>query len=433
MKQAVKETLLGSRAGRYVYGRAQEAWFEHGYRKRREHYQALVAGDPRAFRLDAAVERVHRKLALRGYTPKLRRRGEVHTFAYVPSNWPHQNQIASALPPLGPCTRFDYAARGYELRLLRSREPGHRELRKRLFDELLGEIRRVHRETPIDWFFSYAVGWDMSADVLHAIRSEIGVPTVNLSLDDKNWWDEIERGDEAGALRHLAPHYDVAWTSARASVPWHWAEGGQGIFLPEGVNVDWFRPLDVPQDVSVGFVGNNFGWRPEIIDALRRAGIDVQVFGPAWPNARRLDDDEMLRFFNRCRINLGLGDMHYSRWLTNLKGRDFEIPATGRGLYLTTYNADLAGCFSIGREIECYRGVDELIDLVRHHLRNPEEASAMAARARQRCIESHQWVHRHETVLRHLRILGDADSPPPGGWKGPSAEGPPSEGWRGSE
>jgi hypothetical protein len=273
-------------------------------------------------------------------------------------------------------------------------------------------MRRAHNERPLDWFFSYSVGWDMTTELLLRIQEEFGIPTVNISLDDKNWWEFIERGDEDSGMGRFAPRFDVGWTSARSVLPWYWVEGGQAMFLPEGVNSDWFAPLDVPQDVQVGFVGNSIGHRPRIIKDLQKAGIKVRVHGHGWPSPiMPLGDDEMRVFFSRCRINLGLGDMHFSRWMTNLKGRDFEAPSTGRGLYLTTYNADLASCFSIGTEIQCYRGIDELIDLVRYHLNEPDQSKEMALQARRRCVAQHQWLHRYRTILTELGIL-HADSLP---------------------
>jgi hypothetical protein len=405
VKKIAKELLLNNQAGRTVYGKAQELWFDSTYRRRRERYQLLVADDGHAQRGEEHLARAHRKIAARGYSIAPRARGEVHTFAYVPSHWSHQNQIVQGLSRLGPVSRFDYATQGFKLSELRTPIPGSAALRAQVIARMLKEVKEAHARQPLDIFFSYALGWDISAEALREIQGELGVPCVNISLDDKNWWDEIERGDHPSGMKNIAPSYDLNWTSASAVLPWHWAENSQALFLAEGVNVDWFAPdLSVPQDLAVGFVGNNFGYRPDILAALKKAGIDVTIFGVNWP-AGPLSDTEMLRFFNRCRINLGLGDMHYSRWLTNLKGRDFEVPAVGRGLYLTTYNADLASSFHVGREIHCYRGVDELIDLLRHALRNPEECAAMAARARAHCIAEHQWQHRYETLLRALGLL----------------------------
>lgn len=389
-----------------MYNRVQENWFERGYRLRREAYEALNAQTAEAYVEAAAVARARDKIRRRGYQPSVRASGDVHTYACIPSNWPHQNQIARALTTMGPVSRFDYTTRGLTLRELRTAEPGSLEKRARVQSELMDDIRRAHKERPIDWFLSYALPWDLTPETVVRIQEEIGIPTVNVSLDDKNWWEAIERRDPTSAMRSLVPKFDLGWTSARTVLPWYWAEGGQAIFLPEGVDSAWFRPLDVPRDIKVGFVGNRFGYRPELIETFRKAGIEVVVHGTSWPNGHMADDD-MLLFFSRCHINLGLGDMDYSRWLTNLKGRDFEIPSTGRGVYVTTYNSDLADCFTSGSELWCYRGVDEAIELIRRLLRNPDECDAIAARGRQRCLRDHQWKNRFERILRAIGVQLD--------------------------
>ncbi|MBS2027835.1 MAG: glycosyltransferase family 1 protein [Deltaproteobacteria bacterium] len=405
MRERVKEALQANPVGRAAYALAQELWFDHTYRARVERYVVATEGTPDAYRPSAHVARALRKIQARGYTPKKRPLGEIHTFAYVPSHWWHQNQIAAALPSLGPTTRFDYEGHGFTLKSLHTRTSGHLDRRREVMNQMLEALKKAHRERPVDWFLSYALGYDITPEAIQRIKDEVGIPIVNVSFDDKNWWDEIERGDPSTGMKQFAPHVDLAWTSASNVLPWYWAEDGQALFVPEGVNVDWFKPMEVARDIEVGFVGNNFGYRPELLRALQKAGIKVSHFGMNWSDSRTLDDAEMRLFFNRCWVNLGHGDMHYSKWLTNLKGRDFEIPSVGRGVYITTYNSDLAACFELGHEIQCYRGLDELIDLLRHHLRNRDESDAMAARARARCIREHQWQHRFHVLLRALGIL----------------------------
>jgi spore maturation protein CgeB len=100
-----------------------------------------------------------------------------------------------------------------------------------------------------------------------------------------------------------------------------------------------------------------------------------------------------------------MGGIEYSETLTNVKGRDFEIPGTGGGMYLTSFNPDLAQHFVVGEEIACYRNRDEMLELIRHYLKRPDEAEAMAARARDRCLREHRWRHRYEKMLRILGIL----------------------------
>ena len=108
---------------------------------------------------------------------------------------------------------------------------------------------------------------------------------------------------------------------------------------------------------------------------------------------------------NRSLINLGIGMVGFSEVLTNVKGRDFEIPAVGGGVYLTSFNADLAQHYVIGEEILCYRSLDELLELVQYYLSHQDEALAIAASGRRRCLREHRWLHRYETICRTLGIL----------------------------
>jgi spore maturation protein CgeB len=91
--------------------------------------------------------------------------------------------------------------------------------------------------------------------------------------------------------------------------------------------------------------------------------------------------------------------------LTNVKGRDFEIPGCGGGVYLTSFNPDLAGHFVVGEEILCYRTNDEAVELIRWYGKRPEVAFEIARKARQRCLREHRWLHRYLKVCETLGVL----------------------------
>ena len=112
---------------------------------------------------------------------------------------------------------------------------------------------------------------------------------------------------------------------------------------------------------------------------------------------------------NRSRINLGHGGIGYSEELTNVKTRDFEIPGTGGGVYITTFSPDLARHFAIGTEIVCYRSREEAVELISYFSAHPEEADRIAAAARLRCIREHRWLHRYCRILELLAILEPLD------------------------
>jgi hypothetical protein len=173
--------------------------------------------------------------------------------------------------------------------------------------------------------------------------------------------------------------------------------------MPEGFDASAYGPRIVERDLDVSFVGGAYGFRFSIVDFLRKHGVSVTTFGSGWPRSGWAPD--IVSVFNRSRINLGMGGIEYSETLTNVKGRDFEIPGTGGGMYLTTFNADLAQHFVAGQEIACYGTRDEMLELIRWYLRHPGEADAMAVRARERSLREHRWLHRYEKLLSILGVL----------------------------
>jgi spore maturation protein CgeB len=48
-----------------------------------------------------------------------------------------------------------------------------------------------------------------------------------------------------------------------------------------------------------------------------------------------------------------------------------------------------------------------MVELIRYYLARPEEAAAIARRARERSMREHQWVHRFETMLKTVGVLRD--------------------------
>ena len=46
-----------------------------------------------------------------------------------------------------------------------------------------------------------------------------------------------------------------------------------------------------------------------------------------------------------------------------------------------------------------------MVELIRYYLAHPDEARAIAARARDRCLREHRWLHRYVAVLTALGVL----------------------------
>lgn len=318
-----------------AWGPMRKAWtavrarqVEDEYRRRREHYSRLAEERGLTYSEARTTAEVRARLAARGYTPTRRARGDVHTFASIPMYGWHEHLLPD-LTELGPLTHFDYTKFGFDFERLAATagEPTRVE-RARMNDMLVDAARRAHAERPIDWIFLYGGGQDYSPAMLRRLADELGVPLVNMSLDDKQGFVGDSAGDARTGAIDLTRDTDLFMTSARSACEWHMVEGGRPVYLPEGFNSASYRPMDSARDIPVSFIGGAYGFRVAVVEAIRRAGIPIQPFGGGW-NTRSVWRDEQVEIINRSVINLGMGGIEYSETFTNVKTRDFEIPGTG--------------------------------------------------------------------------------------------------------
>ena len=119
-----------------------------------------------------------------------------------------------------------------------------------------------------------------------------------------------------------------------------------------------------------------------------------------------------MRLYSSSRINLGHGGMLHSHRIRTLKGRDFEVPMSG-GLYVTTFDPDLAACFEDGREIVFYEGPRDCELHVRELLSDRELAASIRRRGRARALRDHTWQRRIGQLLEWTGLLAPSHSQAP--------------------
>jgi hypothetical protein len=399
----LKESLRRFAPAQALWSALRERQVEREYHERREAYDRIARQRGLVYSAERTRRDVRERLAARGGIPTRRKPGEIHTFALFSSFGWHRHLLPD-LRELGPVTHFDYQDLGYTFEQFARGDAAAVASRAEMTSRILPALRAAHAARPVDWIFAYAGGQELSPEVIRTIHSELGIPTVNMSLDDKQGWAGASAGAWRSGAADITSAFDLYMTSARVACEWHMVEGGRPLYLPEGFDAHAFGPRDVAAGLPVSFVGVAYGFRTSVDRFLRKHGVPFHPFGTGWPAGRA---DDIVDVFNRSAINLGMGGVEYSEELTNVKGRDFEVPGTGGGVYLTSYNADLAQHFTIGEEILCYRGRDEMLELIRHYLRRPEDARAIARRGRERALREHRWRNRFETLLECLGVLGE--------------------------
>lgn len=255
----------------------------------------------------------------------------------------------------------------------------------------------------LDAILFYARVSLLSDETFSLLRRRWKCPLLGMNLDDKveffSYGIFSAGNDNYG---HWASYFDLNLTSSLTAADWYRKSGLPCRYIAMGFHPEpeWDRPPDrASYDHLLSFVGSRKPERELMVARLRDAGVALDLYGSGWPGTRRAKSPAEI--YRRSQLNLGLGLATASGGIANLKARDFECPGTG-ACYLTTYNWELALHFDIGREILCYRSVEELIEMYFHYVARPEECLRIARAAHQRCAAEHTWEIRFRGVFRDL-------------------------------
>ncbi|MEW6263523.1 MAG: glycosyltransferase [Thermodesulfobacteriota bacterium] len=108
---------------------------------------------------------------------------------------------------------------------------------------------------------------------------------------------------------------------------------------------------------------------------------------------------ELSSFYNSCRINLNATSLQMKGGLNQ---RVFDVPASGAFL-LTDRREQLNGLFEVGREVICYQGAAELVELAAFYLKRESERRRVIEKARTRILSEHTYRHRLSRLMDAMR------------------------------
>ncbi|HUJ79570.1 MAG TPA: glycosyltransferase [Nitrospiria bacterium] len=251
--------------------------------------------------------------------------------------------------------------------------------------------------------FAVPFGWELDP----AMIARISVDTVTLAWFCDDHW----RFDDF--TRYLAPAFTWSATTATSALPKYERIGYRNVIHTQwACNHFSYRKLDLPLIHEVTFIGQPHGDRRRVIDRLRRAGLEVKVWGYGWESGR-LSQEEMIRTFNQSRINLNLSNasvvslrhalLPWTRPHDQIKGRNFEIPGCG-GFELSGVADNLGDYFDIGREIVCFGSTGDLIDKIRYYLAHEDERRAIAEAGYKRTLAEHTYEKRFGEMFERIGV-----------------------------
>jgi len=275
--------------------------------------------------------------------------------------------------------------------------------RPKVVRDSMSDFIRVNTALEPEVIFFYARSALLSEEVFDTVRRRWSCPLLGMNLDDKiEFLNYGQFSDINDNYQRWARHFDLNLSNVRAVVDWYSDRGLPVCYVPEGYHPKpESRPPDDANafDYEIAFVGRRRVERELLINQLRKLGVPVEPIGFGWPNSKGVDHPEAI--YRRSMISLGIGFASPSQSLTTLKARDFECPGAG-ACYLTTFNWELAMHYEIGKEILCYRSVEELVELFSFYRRRPEACQSIAQAAYRRCLAEHTWEKRFRKVLRGI-------------------------------
>lgn len=292
--------------------------------------------------------------------------------------------------------------------------------------------------------------------------TETCLPTVNWFCDD-HWRFDNYSCD-------WAPCFKWVITTAASALPKYASLGYCNVIKSQwGCNDALYRKMNLPLQYDVSFIGQPHGNRRQVIHALRKAGINVHVWGGGWESGR-LAQDEMIRVFNQSRINLNLSnaskptgaslsvippaarpsdavrsrlsrsldmvpfgsqvkamgkdwfsglrrplivpdesepaDMPDVQYSDQIKGRNFEVPGCG-GFLLTGMAENLGEYFEIGKEVVGFDDRHDLIEKVRYYLKHEDERAMIAKAGYERTLREHTYARRFSEIFDRIGVSGN--------------------------
>jgi hypothetical protein len=256
-----------------------------------------------------------------------------------------------------------------------------------------------------DVILFYARGSILSEEVFHHLRRRWKCPLFGMNLDDKATFFSYGIFSAADDnYQRWAGRFDLNLTNTFAAVDWYHQRGLPCLYSPQGVNLPADLPPPGPRadfEYPFTFVGSARLERRAIVDRLLQCNIPLTLFGAGWPNSRWVDSPT--RIYRSSQINLGIGLCTATETQTTVKGRDFECPGVG-ACYLTTYNWELVNHYEMGKEILCYRSVEELIEMYSHYRKRPEDCLRIAQAAYRRSAAEHTWEQRFRKIFRETGL-----------------------------
>jgi spore maturation protein CgeB len=277
------------------------------------------------------------------------------------------------------------------------------EIRRANDETLLEQVVQAHSEERIDLLLGQMWASLISKESLAKVQA-MGIPVINISMDDRLPVHWTRKGDIRLGSVGLAPSLDMVLTTSPETCLWYGVEGCPALYWPLASDPRVFSQAEGGmRDIDVLFIGNKYGVRGQIVRYLNNHDVKVDCYGSGWPNGY-INAEQMAELSKRARIILGVGTVGHCQDVYTLKLRDFDAPMSG-ALYLTHRNPDLCRLYDEGEEIECYTTPKEALNKIRFYLEHHEDLARVAKNGQNKALFKDSWDQRLLSTFEQVGLL----------------------------
>ena len=247
----------------------------------------------------------------------------------------------------------------------------------------------------------------VSRGILYPSTLSKRLPQLDLAVhffNDDEWQFDI-------FSRFICQYYHVVTTNNPQRVQEYAAFGKPAIFVQYACNHDLWRRLDAPKQFDVTFIGQPHSGRHRAIAHLRGKGISVRVFGAGWDRHPEMADiwggylsaDDVVRVMNESRICLNFLTASTGDRMA-IKARIFEINGCGSFQLCSAFD-EVGRYYEIGKEIQVFHDMDDLVEKICYYLAHEDEREAIARAGYERTLREHTWDARYDHMFREIERL----------------------------
>ena len=265
------------------------------------------------------------------------------------------------------------------------------------FAELNKNLLCVAEKEKPDLVFCVHILYEVWIETIEILRGW-GQCVVNWSTDDDWKYEQFSK--------LLAPHYDAFATTYPHIYRQYHKDGIENVILTQ-----WAADVNCLQEplpanfcrYSVSFIGAKYGKRAKWASLLKSRGIDVTCFGYGWENGPILAE-EIPKIVQNSVISLNFSDSSLQlkgmipQKSKQIKARVFEVPGAG-GMLLTENCLGIEQYFEIGKEIETFNNLDELVNKINYYLNNHHERDKIANAGNCRTCNEHTYDERMKRLI----------------------------------